>query len=110
MNDLINICAGVQTLRSEEIICKEEANRSTLDDIAKRLFPLEREVERLDYYLKLLEDRQREVIYSCFFERLSLQEMADKMALSVWSVRKLKAEALENLTYMYNYAQGGDEP
>lgn len=76
-----------------------------MDEIVSKLVPLEREVDRLDYYLSFLDTQQREVVQKCFFEKLPLQKAADALSISLWSIRKRRDGALEKLTEMYNYVR-----
>lgn len=72
-----------------------------MDEVVSKLIPLERELDRLDYYLSFLDTHQREAVEKCFFEKSTLQKAADALSVSVWSVRKHRDDAVEKLTEMY---------
>lgn len=79
------------------------ANSEVLDDISTRLFDLEREVDRLHHYVMLLDKKHREIITLYYFERLTREEIAEKIASTSRSVQRLKDDAVNNLIEMYEF-------
>lgn len=84
----------------------EQANSDTMDEIACRLFPLERERDRLHHYVALLDERMARIIRLCYFEKLPLEEVCAKMKVSTKTLRKQRVEAVDALAAMYEFAMG----
>ena len=82
----------------------DQVNRKHFDEIASRLVPLERSIERLQHYVSLLDKRMAHVIRSYYFDCYSWDEIASQLGLSVRSVQKLKNTAVDKLTEMYEFA------
>lgn len=81
-------------------------NGKSNEEIVSKLVSLEREQERLKHYVSLLDDRQEQVIKLFYFEGVTQDEAADRMAVSVRYIRSLKAKAINELTSMYEYVSG----
>ena len=64
---------------------------------------LEREQERLKYYVSLLEERQEKVIKLFYFEGYSQEECAKKLEIATRTVRRIKDDAIGELTEMYSF-------
>ena len=79
----------------------EEANQIGADEVVEQLVDLEREQERLKYYVSLLEERQEKVIKLFYFEGYSQEECAKKLEIATRTVRRIKDDAIEELTEMY---------
>lgn len=84
----------------------DRLNREEMDDLAQRLIPLENEINRLHYYLDMLDDAQREIIQLYYFERNSLRDISQKINISIRRLRDRKDEAVENLVQMYDFVIG----
>ena len=84
----------------------EEANQIGADEVVEQLVDLEREQERLKYYVSLLEERQEKVIKLFYFEGMNQDEVAERMAVSVRHIRSIKAKAINELISMYEYVDG----
>ena len=84
----------------------EEANQIGADEVVEQLVELEREQERLKYYVSLLEERQEKVIKLFYFEGMNQDEVAERMAVSVRHIRSIKAKAINELISMYEYVDG----
>lgn len=78
------------------------------EEIISRLVSLEQTVNRLEYYISLLQEDEREVVQRLYFERRTLLDLADTFNVSIWSVRKLRDNADEHLAQMYDFVQGGE--
>ena len=85
----------------------ERVNHELLDDIAIRLVPLERKLDRLEHYVSLLNPRMAQVIRLCYFEDLPWDAVAAKMEISIRSAQKLKNAAVDKLAQMYAFV---DDP
>ena len=83
----------------------EKANAETIDEILRRLAPLEKKTARLDFYLSMLPEQEQTVIKQIFFAGKTLQQVADRMSVSTWAVRRLKASALGKLEEMYAFLE-----
>lgn len=81
----------------------EEANQIGADEVVEQLVELEREQERLKYYVSLLEERQEKVIKLFYFEGYSQEECAKKLEIATRTVRRIKDDAIEELTEMYSF-------
>lgn len=84
----------------------EEANQIGADEVVEQLVELEREQERLKYYVSLLEERQEKVIKLFYFEGMNQDEAAEQMAVSVRHIRSIKTKAINELVSMYEYVDG----
>ena len=85
-------------------------NTEIRKDIVQRLLPLEREIERLEFYVKMLPDREQNVIRMLFFEGMNQQQAAKELGVSTWTVRKYQNDAIDQLAKMYAFAEGKEEP
>ncbi|MCI9679703.1 MAG: sigma-70 family RNA polymerase sigma factor [Oscillospiraceae bacterium] len=69
------------------------------------MIELEREQERLVYYITLLKDNQQEtVIQRFYFEDRSWSEIAQELHVVTRTVHKIKNRALDRLAAMYAFA------
>ena len=90
---------------------QQEAERlrsEAVEEIISRLITLEQTVNKLEYYISLLQDEEQKLIRLYYFEHSPLLDLVDIFNVSIWSVRKLRDSAIEHLTLMYNYVQGGE--
>lgn len=81
-------------------------NGKAAEEVAEQLVTLEREQERLKYYVSLLEARQEKVIRSFYFEGMTQDEVADALEVTVRYVHSIKAKAIIELASMYEYVGG----
>ena len=81
----------------------DRINGDSVDEIAGQLVVLEREQERLKYYVSLLSDRQKRVIQLFYFEGLTQDEVADALEVTVRYIHSVKAKAITELVSMYEY-------
>ena len=82
-------------------------NAATSDEIMTELLRLENETARLDFYIGLLEKQHRDAVRLFYMDGLPLQQVAEALSTSVWSVRKMRHEAVALLAEMYGYIQQG---
>ena len=81
----------------------DHMNGDTIDEVAKQLVTLEREQERLKYYVSLLNERQKKVIQLFYFNGMTQDEVADKLEVTVRYIHSIKARAINELISMYEY-------
>ena len=84
----------------------EKTNDKTIDEIASRLFELEREHDRLRHFVSLLETKYETAIRLCYFEQKTSEEMAVGMGVSVRTALAIKKQAIEALCDIYCFAEG----
>ncbi len=77
-----------------------------MNDIADRLLQLEREQDRIRYYVSLLQGREADVIRQFYFEGYSWEETAKKVGVALRSVYKIKNKAINHLVELYGYTAG----
>ncbi len=87
----------------------DRLNAQSMDEITARLIPLEHEVNKLRYYIGLIGGQGQTVIQKLFFDGRSLQDAADELGVSVWSVRRTRDEAIDQLVEMFSYVEGSQE-
>ncbi len=85
----------------------ERINEENMNDIADRLLQLEREQNRIRYYVSLLEKREAEVIRLFYMEQMTMDNVEREMHLSAKTLRKLKNQAVDALAAMYEFAANG---
>ena len=79
------------------------ANSDTAEEVVGQLVTLEREQERLNYYVSLLNSRHAELLKLLYFEGYSQEECAKKLEIATRTVRRIKDDAIEELTEMYSF-------
>ena len=82
-------------------------NSEAREEIVERLIELEREQEKLAYYITLLNDKQQEtVIQRFYFEGRTWSDIAKELHVVTRTVHKIKNRALDRLAAMYTFAEG----
>ena len=81
-------------------------NSEARNDLLERLLPLENEINRLEYYVKMLPEREQSIIRRCYFERARQEAVAEEMDVTAWTVRRCRDQAVDKLTEMYAFAEG----
>lgn len=87
---------------------QEQADRMNSDscaEIVEHLVELEREQERLVYYISLLDDKQETVIRQFYFENHTWGEIARELHVVIRTIHKIKNRALDRLASMYTFAE-----
>ena len=84
----------------------DRMNGDTAEEVVGQLVTLEREQERLNYYVSLLDERQKKVIKLFYFEGMTQDEVADALEVTVRHIRSIKAKAINELVSMYEYVDG----
>ena len=88
----------------------DKLNADIKEEIVVQLVELEQEQKRLEYYVSLLQKRQRTLIQAIYFDECSLDEVAERLGIASRTVRAVKRAALEQLVGMYEYVKGVDKP
>ncbi len=84
----------------------EQANSEAHKEIVNRLVELEREQERLVYYIALLKnDQQETVLRRFYFEGRTWSEIAQELHVVTRTIHKIKNRALDRLASMYIFAE-----
>ena len=84
----------------------ERVNTEARNDLVKRLLPLENEIGRVEYYVKMLSQLEQIVIRKHYFEGIQQQEIAAELGVTAWTVRRYRDMAVDKLTEMYAFAEG----
>ncbi|MFI3293284.1 MAG: hypothetical protein SNI70_07170 [Rikenellaceae bacterium] len=79
-------------------------NSEVLDSIATKLFVLEREVNRLEYFVSLMDEADQETITEHYMHQRTSEDIAEKSGLSRRTVFKQRNKAIDNLVEMYLYS------
>lgn len=83
----------------------DRLNAEAVNSILSRLVPLERDIDRLEHYVSLLDEHMATVIRLYHFERMSWERVSDEMLISVKTLRKWRNEAVDKLVEMYEFMQ-----
>ena len=78
-------------------------NGENMDEIARRLLPLEREVERLTHYVALLPRRDSYIIRRHYFEDASWEEIAGELDIAVRTAQVTLKASIARLAEMYQF-------
>ncbi len=81
-------------------------NSDTAEEVVGQLVTLEREQERLNYYVSLLGPRHAELLKLLYFEGYSQEECAKKLEIATRTVRRIKDDAIAELVEMYSFTGG----
>ena len=85
----------------------DRMNAEAASEIAQRLLELEKEQDRIRYYVSLLEKRKANVIRLFYIEQMTMDNVEKEMHLSAKTLRKLKNQAVDALAAMYEFAANG---
>lgn len=83
----------------------EGINSASRGEIAGRLVALEREQNRLFYYVKMLGKRPEQVIRGLYLLGKSQRALAVEIGVVPRTVRRIRDEAIEQLIAMYSLAE-----
>jgi len=84
----------------------EEANQIGADEVVEQLVTLEKEQERLKYYVSLLKARHKKVIQMFYFDEMTPDEVAETLQVTVRYAHSIKSNAINELVSMYEYVDG----
>lgn len=84
----------------------DRINSDSRTEIVEHLIELEREQERLDYYILLLKDEQQiTVLRRFYYEGRTWSEIAQELHVVIRTIHKIKNRALDRLTAMYTFVE-----
>lgn len=78
-------------------------------EIARRLVALEREQNRLFYYMAMLGKRPEQVLRGLYLPGKSQQTLAAEIGVVPRTVRRIRDEAIERLITLYSCAEAVHE-
>lgn len=81
-------------------------NSDTVEEVVGQLVMLEREQERLEYYVSLLNERHKKVIQMFYFDEMAPDEVAETLQVTVRYAHAIKSKAIGELVSMYEYVDG----
>ncbi len=81
----------------------EKTNSGILHEITVQLYELERQQERLNYYLDLLEKTESEIIRLTYMEGLNNSEIGEKLGVSARTVSSRRTRAIEHLSELFAF-------
>ena len=81
-------------------------NSDTAEEVVGQLVTLEREQERLEYYVSLLNERHKKVIQMFYFDEMAPDEVAETLQVTVRYAHAIKSKAIGELVSMYEYVDG----
>lgn len=84
----------------------DRINSETIAAIMQELQPLELEIERLEYYISLLNKLQEQVIRLFYFEGMVWGDMEKELHISKRTLMNHREEAVRLLVKMYSYIEG----
>lgn len=83
----------------------KNANQGNRAEIVSQLVELEEQQERLNYYVSLLKVRHAELLRFLYFEGYSQEECAKMLEIATRTVRRIKDDAINELTEMYSFTE-----
>lgn len=86
-------------VRAAELSCEKRS------EMLLQLRFLEKEIERISFYVSLLDDEKRKVIELLFFQQYSLQKASELMNITPWTVRRLRDSGIDQLAEMLLFVQ-----
>lgn len=81
----------------------QKANEGTKNEIAIQLTKLEKQQERLLYYIGLMDKQDAEVIRMTYMDGMDNDQIAAKLGVSARTVRTRRTKAIDLLCDMYAY-------
>ncbi len=88
----------------------ELLNCEAINEVSKRLMELEQTIDRLHYYLSLLEEKKQTVLRLYYIEHKPWEAVCQEMTASSKTIRRLRETAINELTNMYSFAAGESIP
>lgn len=81
-------------------------NKRNRDEIVTQLVDLENQQKRLQYYVSLLDERHADVLEFLYFKGHSQEDCAKMLGIAARTVRRIKDDAIDELTELYNFTGG----
>lgn len=86
-----------------------ETNKDSTDSLARQLWNMEQERERLNFYVSLLEPRQKKVIQHYYMESVSREKIAAELGVTVRTFHKIRKTAITRLVAMYDLTGNSEQ-
>lgn len=84
----------------------DSINQESAEAIATQLWELEREYDRLNYYLSVLPSSDADIIRAVYFEGKTSEQIAAPLGVAPRTIRDAKARAVDHLCEMYEFTDG----
>jgi len=81
-------------------------NTEAILQIKQELLNLESEIDRIEYYVSLLESGQKEVITLYYFERKSWTEIKEQLHVSQRALIKRRDDGIGELVKSFGFIKG----
>ncbi len=81
-------------------------NGGALNEIAYQLFDLERQRERLLYYINLLDETEADIIRMTYINGMVNEEIARRLGVTIRTVSAHRSRAINRLCEMFEYLSG----
>ena len=82
-----------------------DVNQDSLNQYAADLWRMEQERETLNFYVSLLEPRQRQLISLYYMQDVPRERIAAEMDITVRTFHYIRKRAIERLAAMYNLTE-----
>ncbi len=86
-------------LRYREVA--DRVNEEAYKAVVRRLIALETAINRLDFYMSLLDETQAEVLRKYYFDRCIWRDLQEDMQLTMKTMRKIRDDGIVALTERY---------
>lgn len=83
-----------------------QLNDGTISEIAYQLYELERQQERLLYYISLLEQTESDIIRMTYIDGMVNDEIAQRLGVTIRTVSAHRRRAINRLCEMFEYLSG----
>ncbi len=80
-----------------------QLNDGTISEIAYQLYELERQQERLLYYISLLEQTESDIIRMTYIDGMVNDEIAQRLGVTIRTVSAHRRRAINRLCEMFEY-------
>ena len=81
-------------------------NDGALSEIAYQLYDLERQQERLLYYISLLDQTEADILRMTYINGMVNEEIAQRLGVAIRTVSKHRSRAVNRLCEMFEYLSG----
>lgn len=81
-------------------------NDGALSEIAYQLYDLERQQERLLYYISLLDQTEADIIRMTYINGMINEEIAQRLGVTIRTVSAHRSRAINRLCEMFEYLSG----
>ena len=81
-------------------------NDGALSEVAYQLYDLERQQERLLYYISLLDETEGDILRMTYMNGMVNEEIAQRLGVTVRTVSAHRSRAIKRLCEMFEYMSG----